>query len=362
MWEGHPTRLHDLRWFGGWQYLIPGCDTFHAARFTVPKLAVRIAQNTVDVFHWGRVENVKIQGIIKAIQEARRSTRPPRTAPNFVKSSRLVPELPEYLSRGGVVLSTIATGDCGKIVLSRKRIMRFAMPLDPLKVYSQIIANTGHVFQYLFCWPDLGSWVGISPELLLEQKSDMIAAKPLAGSRKRGNSELHDEVERRQLVSSDKENREHDLAAGLMHRQLRAICEPASLIITNAKQVMRLSYIQHLATEIKGSLQKPFDAFDALSCIYPPATILGTPDRRAAQVVSGCESFERGFFTGGLGMQSWHGDCEFALCVRTSLIKGSELHIFAGSGYVRGAIPEDEWTETETKMGPFVEVAESCPN
>lgn len=46
------------------------------------------------------------------------------------------------------------------------------------------------------------------------------------------------------------------------------------------------------------------------------------------------------------------------LCIRSAAVRGHELHLYAGSGFVRGASPEDEWRETEAKMQPLVDVAD----
>jgi anthranilate synthase component 1 len=143
-----------------------------------------------------------------------------------------------------------------------------------------------------------------------------------------------------------------------MFRRLQRVCADDTLKVVGGRNVAQLTYIQHLATEMTGRLEPPFDAIDALACIYPPATILGKPEVQAEQILRVCEPFQRSFFTGGVGMMSSNGDCEIALCIRSASVKGQELHLYAGSGYVEGSIPSDEWRETEAKMQPFIDAVQ----
>jgi menaquinone-specific isochorismate synthase len=46
---------------------------------------------------------------------------------------------------------------------------------------------------------------------------------------------------------------------------------------------------------------------------------------------------------------------EFAVAIRSALMRGNSLDIFAGAGIVRGSEPEREWDEVRSKMGLFLE-------
>ena len=273
--------------------------------------------------------------------------------------NRLHPSHEDYCLAAQTVLDALARKECEKIVLSRKRILAFSRPLDPIDLLSRLMHHKGHAFQYLMTLGDGNTWVGLSPELLLRRNGAWIETRPLAGSRRRGHSVADDASERQSLLTSDKDRREHDIAASHMFRRLQSVCEGDTLKVVGVRQIAQLTYIQHLATEMTGRLDPLYDAIDALACIYPPATILGKPEARAEQIVRLCEPFQRSFFTGGVGVLSSNGDCEIALCIRTAAVNGHELHLFAGSGYVEGSVANDEWRETETKMQPFIDVAAS---
>ena len=348
--------VRDLRWFGGWKYLSRSTEVSKAACFTLPKFAIRLDANGLQGFNWGGLPQDVTHRVLENVgsTDVRASTRRQN-----VVDDRLHPGHEDYCAAAQTVLDALERKECEKIVLSRKRILEFSRPLDPIDVLSRLIHHKGHAFQYLMTLGDGDTWVGISPELLLRRNGPWIETKPLAGSRRRGQSIADDARERQSLLSSDKDSREHDIAASHMFRRLQSVCEDDTLKVVGNRHVTQLTYIQHLATEMTGRLDPAYDAVDALTCIYPPATILGKPETCAEQILRSCEPFQRSFFTGGVGMMSSNGDCEIALCIRAAAVNGHELHLYAGSGYVEGSIPNDEWRETETKMQPFVDVAVS---
>ncbi|XXT17132.1 chorismate-binding protein [Sorangium sp. So ce429] len=350
------AEARNLKWFGGWKYLPSGSTVSKAACFNLPKLAIRIDAGGARTFNWGGLPSDVIDDVLRRVAKGIPRSPGEREA---VIDDRMVPHRDAYLDAARSVLDALSRKECEKIVLSRKRVMEFSRTLDPIDVYSRLIGHGGHAFQYLMSIEGNETWVGISPELLLRRSGNGIQTRPLAGSRRRGDSAAQDERERESLLTSEKDGREHDIAAGHMFRRLQSICEGDSLEMSRGRDIAKLSYIQHLATEINGRLDPAYDAVDALTCIYPPATILGIPELSAERMLRSCEPFDRSFFTGGIGVLSSNGDCEIALCIRSAAVRGHELHLYAGSGYVEGSSPEDEWRETEAKMQPFVDVVDS---
>jgi len=350
------ANVRNLRWFGGWKYLPRSTEVSKAACFTLPKFAIRLDANGLQGFNWGALPRDVTHRVFDNISS--RDLRSSARRQNVV-DDRLHPSHEDYCRAAQTVLDALSRKECEKIVLSRKRILEFSQPLDPIDVFSRIIEQKGHAFQYLMTLGDGETWVGISPELLLRRSGPWIETRPLAGSRRRGKSVADDANERQSLLTSEKDSREHEIAASHMFRRLQSVCEGDTLKVVGDRNIAQLTYIQHLATEMTGRLDPAYDAVDALTCIYPPATILGKPEARAEQILRSCEPFQRSFFTGGLGVMSSNGDCEIALCIRSASVNGHELHLYAGSGYVEGSVPNDEWRETETKMQPFLDVAVS---
>ena len=52
---------------------------------------------------------------------------------------------------------------------------------------------------------------------------------------------------------------------------------------------------------------------------------------------------------------------EFAVAIRSALVQGKTLEIYAGAGIVRGSDPDLEWHEVRSKMRQFHEALDLNP-
>jgi menaquinone-specific isochorismate synthase len=65
------------------------------------------------------------------------------------------------------------------------------------------------------------------------------------------------------------------------------------------------------------------------------------------------EGYDRGWFAGGIGV--FQGDAgDVAIGIRSALVDGHKLYIYAGAGIVPGSDPDAEWQEIEAKMQNFL--------
>ena len=47
---------------------------------------------------------------------------------------------------------------------------------------------------------------------------------------------------------------------------------------------------------------------------------------------------------------------EFVVGIRSGLVKGKQLSVFAGAGIVDGSDPQSEWDEIENKISNFIKI------
>jgi menaquinone-specific isochorismate synthase len=65
------------------------------------------------------------------------------------------------------------------------------------------------------------------------------------------------------------------------------------------------------------------------------------------------EAYDRGWFAGGIGVfQGDQGD--IAIGIRSALLDGDKLWLYAGAGIVPGSDADAEWQEIEAKMQNFL--------
>ncbi|NBB72314.1 MAG: isochorismate synthase, partial [Bacteroidetes bacterium] len=94
---------------------------------------------------------------------------------------------------------------------------------------------------------------------------------------------------------------------------------------------------------------------DAVHALHPTPAIGGVPTEDALQAIRAQEPFARGWYAGPVG---WIGPdaAEFAVAIRSGLIRDNTLALYSGAGIVDGSAPDSEWEEIEQKISDFAAV------
>ena len=67
------------------------------------------------------------------------------------------------------------------------------------------------------------------------------------------------------------------------------------------------------------------------------------------------ETFDRGWYAGPIGWLDANGDGEFAVALRTALLRGTKAWLFAGNGIMGDSNPDAELEEVRLKLHPLAE-------
>ena len=148
-------------------------------------------------------------------------------------------------------LRRIEAGRLQKVVLARKVIVDYALPVD----IAATVAALGRREQSstIFCVTSPGhSFVGASPELLVARDGPVVRSVPLAGTVRMTGDTATDEMAVARLVASTKENLEHRLVVDMVSAELAARCR--TLQVPDDPEVLWLRQIAHLATPMSGRL------------------------------------------------------------------------------------------------------------
>jgi menaquinone-specific isochorismate synthase len=70
-------------------------------------------------------------------------------------------------------------------------------------------------------------------------------------------------------------------------------------------------------------------------------------------LIHALEGRPRGWYAGLVG---WVGadEAEFAVAIRSGIVRGNRMTAFGGAGIVRGSQPDAEWDETARKAASFI--------
>ncbi len=249
----------------------------------------------------------------------------------------------EWLDRVAGALERIDAGAVEKVVLARDQFVwsRSAFDMDALLARLATAFAGCHVFA-------VEGLVGASPELLLRRRGDTIMSRVLAGTTDRGATQAEDADLGADLLRSPKDLHEHAVAVRSVREPLERL--GADLLTSEAPTLLRLPNVQHLATDVSGTLPDAPPALELLDALHPTAAVGGSPRPAALRIIRDLEGMSRDRYAGPVGWCDARGDGEWAIALRCALIDGPRARLFAGAGVVAGSLPELELRETTLKL------------
>lgn len=267
-------------------------------------------------------------------------------APTRVDWSRGSRTAEEWKNSVADVIDRIGHGELDKVVLARDIVAEVSDDFDVRYLLLRLAAA------YPECWTfQVDDMVGATPELLVRRTNDVVLSRVLAGTVKRRGDEGEDATLAKALLGSDKDLEEHEYAVRSVARALAHHC--TDLRVPTQPRVLRLSNVQHLATDITGRLADGASALALAASLHPTAAVCGSPTERAFAVIREVEGMDRGRYAGPVGWFDSRGDGEFGIALRCAEVRPGSLRLFAGCGIVTGSDPEAELAESRAKFVPI---------
>ena len=192
------------------------------------------------------------------------------------------------------------------------------------------------------------TFLGATPERLVELADGRVATAALAGSAPRGRSPEEDARIGRALVESKKEQAEHAVVVRALREALDPLCP--DLRFPEAPRLRRLEGIQHLETALSGTPHREVHVAELLGTLHPTPAVGGAPRREALAWLERSEGLTRGWYAGPVGYVDASGGGSFRVALRCALLRGERARLFAGAGIVAGSRPESELRETQLKL------------
>ena len=248
-------------------------------------------------------------------------------------------------------VDAIDRGALDKVVLARSVNVRADIAAAPFDLVARL--RSAYPGCFAFGWQEgEGTFVGASPELLIERHGEQVRSKPLAGSAPRGEGEEEDRALGEALMASAKDRREHTVVVEDIVARLKPITK--QLTAPSAPALLKMANVQHLSTEIIGSLASLKSVIDVAGILHPTPAVAGLPRTEVLAFIGKVETIDRGWYSGGIGWMDSRGDGQIAVALRCALVRGDTAHLYAGAGIVGGSHPEQELEETRLKFRPLL--------
>ena len=256
----------------------------------------------------------------------------------------------QLVSKG---IQAIEAGTLEKIVAARTKLIPLPEAFDLGKTLAKLLASYPHSFVNFFHLPGIGTWMGASPEVLIETKGDYFHTMSLAGTQPaQGDNPLKSaawtqkEIEEQALVSRYivdcfktirlREYEEHGpktvLAGNLLHLRSDFRVNTQTTGFSNLGSVM-------------------------LGLLHPTSAVCGMPRKEALNFLKTEEGWDRSFYAGFIGPIGIEQETSIYVNLRTASLHQTHALLYAGAGVTEDSVPEQEWEETELKceiIGKFI--------
>jgi anthranilate synthase component 1 len=250
----------------------------------------------------------------------------------------------------------ILDGDIFQVVLSRTKIE--PCPDEPLDVYRRLRELNPSPYMFYLNTPNT-VLLGSSPELNLRvsgTESRSVEIRPIAGTKPRGRTDgkIDPDIDFRyeaELKIDRKELAEHMMLVDLARNDIARVAEPGSRIVTELLTVEKYESVQHLVSNVKGTLANNLDALSAYLATMNMGTLTGAPKIEAMKIIRQLEKTKRGYYGGAVMYLTVDGQFDSCITIRSLQIKDHKAYIRVGAGIVHDSVPKTEFEETEHKAG-----------
>ncbi|MCR4281035.1 MAG: anthranilate synthase component I family protein, partial [Candidatus Kaiserbacteria bacterium] len=208
---------------------------------------------------------------------------------------------------------------------------------DTLEIYKRLREINPSPFMYYLKF-GMKKVIGASPELLFSLRDGEMTTRPLAGTIARGANPKEDLMLARTLVNDEKERAEHNMLVDLHRNDIGKVAKFGTVKIRDLMTVKKFSHVQHISSEVVGTIRPEEDMFSGLASQFPMGTVCGTPKIETIKIIDANEKEARGPYGGGVGHFGFNGDCTFALTLRSVFISGKDAYTQTSGGIVYDSV------------------------
>ena len=251
----------------------------------------------------------------------------------------------------------ITEGDIFQVVLSNRLEADFEGSL--LDVYRVLRTLNPSPYMFYFTSDDI-EIAGASPETLVRLQDGTLHTFPLAGTRKRGETEEEDKRLEKELLADEKERAEHNMLVDLGRNDLGKISRFGTVEVEKYMSVERYSHVMHIGSTVKGEIREDKSAVHAIDAVLPAGTLSGAPKIRACEIINELENNKRGIYGGAIGYLDFTGNLDVCIAVRIAFRKNGRVFVRSGAGIVADSVPENEFEECINKAKAVMKAIETA--
>lgn len=249
-------------------------------------------------------------------------------------------------------IKAIENGQFDKVVTARTLDVPLPEPFDVIDQFQRMEEAYTDVFVNLVSIPGRGTWMGATPELLIESSNKHFRTVSLAGTQP-----FPEDTNLSDATWNQKEIEEQAMVSRYIIEQFKII--RLREFVETGPRTVRAGSMIHLKTEYNVDLTKvqfPELATVMLHMIHPTSAVCGMPKKPSVQFIIANEHLNREFYSGFLGAVNMGGKSCLYVNLRCMQILRTRSVLYAGAGITHDSIPEKEWEETALKCRTLLDV------
>ena len=259
-----------------------------------------------------------------------------------------IPEVidyPKYMRNAQVFLSAMQELGMKKVVFSR--VKKVSFPTENIQVlFNSLCEKYPKAFVYLASSSLFGTWIGASPEILLEIHKQSVFTMSLAGTKAIENQEEWDK----------KEREEQQFVTDFI---IETLSEQGITEVENqGPYTFEAGPVKHLRTDISFDLGNR-TSLELAAALHPTPAVSGLPQALAIELIEAIENhdlnYNRFLYAGYLGLVSAEHTKLF-VNLRCCQIQRDAAYLYVGGGFTKDSNVELEWQETERKSKTLLSV------
>lgn len=302
--------------------------------------------------------NDQVQEIIAEIETFERKLHVPNDTPSFTEQSivekkEIAPE--RWKNSVAKAVAEINAGRAQKIVLARELRLKLNRPANIGRLLAKLTETQPN--SYIFAYEQgEDCFIGATPERLVQVEKEALLSTCLAGTAPRGKTAEEDKLLAEHLLQDTKNRKEHEYVVQMIKSQIEPFCD--DIHIPDEPVIYPLRNLQHLFTPVTAMLKPTVTVFDLIEALHPTPALGGVPKDEALAFIRKEELLDRGWYGAPIGWVDSQANSEFAVAIRSGLVQGDEISLFAGCGVMGDSDPEMEYEETNVKFLPMLSILE----
>lgn len=260
-----------------------------------------------------------------------------------------------YFERFAQVKNALQRGDIYELNYCQEFYAEDLRIENPVGLFSKLheLTRTPHATfvqtpdHYVFC---------ASPERYLLKDGQTLRSEPIKGTAPRSENPIEDQGFADQLKNDPKERAENIMIVDLVRNDLSQLAQKGSVKVEELCEIYSFETVHQMISKISCQLKPGVNFTDILRSSFPMGSMTGAPKIAAMQHIEQIEDFQRGLYSGSIGLIEPNSDFDFNVVIRSLIYnrKNNYLSCAVGSAITIEAEPENEYQECLLKANKLI--------